>query len=43
MINLDGDFHPLGYFGSREDAEALVAAYEKPRRPKKPPSAGGVD
>ncbi|HEY4032260.1 MAG TPA: hypothetical protein VGM25_18080 [Caulobacteraceae bacterium] len=37
MINLGGEFVPLGYFGSREDAEATLAAYDKPRRPPMPP------
>lgn len=40
MINLGGEFCPLGYFGSREDAEATLAAYERPRRPRTPPRAG---
>lgn len=39
MINLGGDLFPLGYFGSREDAEDTIAAYQQPRPPR--PAAGG--
>jgi len=39
MINVGGELCPLGYFGSREDAEGIVAAYQKPKRPPTPPRA----
>ena len=31
LINLRGQWVPLGYFGAREDAEATIAAYFKPQ------------
>jgi hypothetical protein len=34
MINLGGELFPLGYFGSREDAEDTIAAYHNSRRPR---------
>jgi len=33
MINLDGDWIPLGYFGARADAEETIAACLQPSRP----------
>ncbi|MGZ3275875.1 MAG: hypothetical protein ACXU82_20305 [Caulobacteraceae bacterium] len=33
MINLGGDWVPLGYFGAREDAEETIAACLQPSRP----------
>lgn len=38
MINLGGELFPLGYFGSREDAEETIAAYRN-ARPRSTPAA----
>jgi len=33
MVNLDGEWIPLGYFGARADAEETIAACFHPSRP----------
>ena len=34
MISLGGELYPLGYFGSREDAEEMIALHLPASRPR---------